>query len=47
MNDVLKKEERIMIVIKILFSLLLCVPLTLVAYQFLKKLVDELYKNRR
>ena len=36
-----------MTIIKVLFSLLLCVPLSLVAYQFLKKLVDELYKNRR
>ena len=35
-----------MTIIKILFSLLLCVPLTVVAYQLLKKLVDELYKYR-
>jgi len=35
-----------MTVVKIMFSLLLCVPLSYLAYHFLKKLVDELYKNR-
>mgnify|MGYP003305802853 CR=1 FL=1 len=36
-----------MTIIRILFSALLCVPITFLAYHFLKKLVDELYKNRR
>ncbi len=35
-----------MTLIKIMFSLLLCVPVAIVAYEFFKRLVDELYKNK-
>ncbi len=35
-----------MTIIKIMFSLLLCVPISIVAYQFFKHLVEELYKNK-
>ena len=34
-----------MTVIKIIFSMLICFPLLALAYYFLKKLVEELYKK--
>ncbi len=36
-----------MFVVKVLFSILLSVPLCVLAYYFLTKLVEELYKNGR
>ena len=37
---------KTMIVAKIMFALLVSFPIAALCYYFLKKLVDELYKNR-
>lgn len=34
-----------MTIIKIMFSLLICFPLVVLGYRFLKKLVEQLYKK--